>query len=146
VQLSPTGGAVTILVIEDSRFLQMAIDRVLRKAGYQTVVVSDGEQGLRLAREQFPDLILLDIMLPSLPGTGVLHALKQNPQTSKIPVIVLTSLSKQNEGKLKGVGADAFMEKSALDLENDSEGLIQIIEKTLRRTRADAAKSAAPSS
>jgi CheY-like chemotaxis protein len=133
---------MTILVIDDSRFLQMAIDRVLRKAGYRTMVVSDGEQGLRLAREQFPDLILLDIMLPSLPGTSVLHALKHNPRTAKIPVIVLTGLSKLNEEKLKTEGADAYLEKSALDFENNGEVLVRAVEKALRRTEAEAAKAA----
>ena len=134
---------MTILVIDDSRFLQMAIDRVLRKAGFRTVVVSDGEQGLRLAREQSPDLILLDIMLPSLPGTSVLHALKQNPRTARIPVIVLTGLSKLNEDKLKTEGADGYLEKSSLNLEDDPEALLRAIEKSLDRVKKEAAKTAA---
>jgi CheY-like chemotaxis protein len=137
---------MTILVIDDSRFLQMAIDRVLRKAGYRTVVVSDGEQGLRLAREQSPDLILLDIMLPSLPGTSVLHALKNNPRTAKIPVIVLTGLSKLNEEKFKTEGADGYLEKSSLNLEHDPDVLIQAIDEALQRAKNEAAKTAAAGS
>lgn len=132
---------MTILVIEDSRFLQMVIDRVLRKAGYHAVVVSDGQEGLRQAQSQLPDLILLDIMLPQLPGTAVLHALKKDPRTASIPIIILTALSRQNEAKLKEDGIDAFLEKAGLDLEKEPEVLTQLIESTLRRVKTAASAS-----
>ena len=127
---------MTILVIEDSRFLQRVIDRLLRKAGYQAVVVSDGQEGLRQAQEQLPDLVLLDIMLPRLSGTAVLHALKTDPRTAKIPVVVLTALSRQNEAKLKEDGIHAFLEKAGLDLEKEPEVLTRVIESTLKQVKA----------
>jgi len=124
---------MTILVIDDSKFVQTAIVRALREAGYHPIAVSDGEDGLRTAIQKSPDLILLDIMLPSLPGTSVLLSLKHNPVTTKIPVIVLTGLTRLDEARIKSEGAEGFLGKSDLDLKGGCEALLQMIEKTLNR-------------
>ncbi len=108
-----------ILVIEDSRFLRLAIEKVLQKCGHEVTGAADGLTGLRAARNEFPQLILLDMMLPGLDGTAVLKELKKDPSTAAVPVIVLTSLSQQNEEKLTSAGAAAFLEKSALHLDKD---------------------------
>lgn len=110
-----------ILVIEDSRFLRLAIEKVLQKCGHEVTGAADGQAGLRAARIESPQLILLDMMLPSLDGTGVLKELKKDPSTATVPVIVLTSLSQMNEEKLKSAGAAAFIEKSALHLDKDAD-------------------------
>jgi CheY-like chemotaxis protein len=65
-----------ILLVEDSKFLRLATERAMVRAGYDVTSAADGEEGLRLAREKLPDLILLDIMLPKLSGPDVLKALK----------------------------------------------------------------------
>jgi len=106
-----------ILVIEDSRFLRIAIERVLTKAGYSVSSVADGREGVHAAKAGMPDLILLDMMLPGLEGTGVLKQLKKDPATKQIPVVVLTGLTKKNEEKLKDAGAAAYIEKSSLNFE-----------------------------
>jgi CheY-like chemotaxis protein len=112
---------VKILVIEDSRFLRLAIEKVLQKNGHEVTGAADGQAGLSAARFESPQLILLDMMLPALDGTGVLKELRKDPSTATIPVIVLTSLSQQNEEKLKSAGASAFLEKSALHLDKDAD-------------------------
>jgi twitching motility two-component system response regulator PilH len=117
-----------ILVIEDSRFLRLAIEKVLQKCGHEVMSAGDGLTGLRAARAEFPQLILLDMMLPALDGTGVLKELRNDPSTATVPVIVLTSLSQKNEEKLKSAGAAAYLEKSALDLDKDASLLIQAVE------------------
>jgi len=104
----------TILLVEDSRLLRFANEGTLRKAGYRVVSAEDGEEGLRKASLELPDLILLDMMLPKLGGPEVLQALKNDPATSHIPVVVLTGLSQKNEQKLLKAGAVAFLEKAAL--------------------------------
>jgi len=119
---------MTILVIEDSRFLRSTMERILVKAGHTVVAVGDGEEGLRRAQETHPDVILLDMMLPTLEGTGVLRELKQNPLTKPIPVIVLSGLAQKNEKKLKMAGAAAYFEKSKLNVENDGPALVQAVE------------------
>ena len=125
---------MTILVIEDSRFVRIAIERILHEAGYRAIVVADGEAGLHAAMQKSPDLILLDIMLPSLPGTSVLRSLKHNPVTSKIPVIVLTGLTRLDEARLKGEGADGYLAKSELDLDDGGTALLSRIETLVGKT------------
>ena len=125
-----------ILLIEDSHFLRIAIERVLAKAGHSVTGVADGREGLHAARTSPPALILLDMMLPGLDGTGVLKALKQDASTAQIPVIVLTALSQKNEAKLQNAGAAAYIEKSSLDLERNAEALIQSVESVLSRSAA----------
>ena len=120
-----------ILLVEDSRFLRVANERTLLRAGYEVVCASDGEAALLTARERIPNLILLDMMLPKLDGLGVLRALKQDPQTTSIPVIVLTGLGKQNEWKLKKEGAVAFFTKSDSLLADHSDTLLHVVESVL---------------
>ena len=124
---------MTVLVIDDSRFLQIGLARALHGVGYRTIAVSDGETGLRTAIEKSPDLILLDIMLPSLPGTSVLQSLKHNRVTSQIPVIVLTGLVGLDEVRLRNEGADGYLAKSDLDLKGGCKALLRIIETTLTK-------------
>ena len=117
-----------ILVIEDSRMLRLAIERSLSKAGYEVTAVGDGQQGLDLAHSLHPDLILLDMMLPTLEGTGVLRQLRKDARTKLLPVVVLSGLSQKNEAKLKTAGATAYFEKSKLDLDSNSGELVRMVE------------------
>lgn len=118
---------MTILVMEDSRLIRIAIERILSRAGHHVIAVGDGKAGVRQAQEKRPDAILLDMMLPSLDGLGVLRQLKQCPTTKRIPVIVLSGLSQKNEPKLKAAGAAAYFEKSNLTLDGEGKALIQAI-------------------
>ena len=117
-----------ILLVEDSRFLRVASERALVKAGYDVVSAVDGEAALLMARERIPNLILLDMMLPKLDCLGVLRALKHDPQTAGIPVIVLSGLGQLNEAKLKREGAAAYFTKSDSLLANDSDTLLHVVE------------------
>jgi two-component system, cell cycle response regulator DivK len=120
-----------VLLIDDSKFLRRANELSLAKAGHQIVAASDGEEGLRLAREKKPDVIVLDMMLPKLSGADLLHLLKRDPLTAKIPVIVLSSLPQKNELKLMAAGAAAYLEKSNLALQQGSSELSRTISKIL---------------
>ena len=132
----------TILLVEDSRFLRRANERILAKAGYQVTTAADGEEALHLARTMAPDLILLDMLLPKIGGPEVLRALHSDPATASIPIIVLSSLPQSNEQKLKGEGAVAYFEKSRLDLDNDSEALLRIVADALERQCINLRRSA----
>ncbi|MFY9559036.1 MAG: response regulator [Terriglobales bacterium] len=125
---------MTILVIEDSRFMQLAIEKALRDAGHRAIIAPDGEAGLNAAIQQSPDFILLDIMLPSLPGTSVLRSLKLNPVTSTIPVIVLTGLTRVDQARLKDEGADGYLAKSQLDLEGGGGALLRAMQDVVSKT------------
>ena len=120
-----------ILLVEDSKFQRMANERALARAGYAVIHASDGEEGLRAARENIPDLILLDMMLPKLSGLDVLRALKADDLVKHIPIIVLSGLGQGNEAKLVNEGAAAFFAKS---LENNSSVLVQAVDGILKKT------------
>jgi len=122
-----------VLLVEDSKFLRLANQRALMRAGYDVSVAGDGEEALRVANERLPDIILLDMILPRLSGPEVLHALKKNPATKPIPVVVLTRLAQINEQKLIQEGAEAYYEKSTLDLDKNSDRLASTVETVLIR-------------
>jgi DNA-binding response OmpR family regulator len=122
---------MNILLIEDSRFMRRAIEIALVKAGYHVLGASDGEQGLRAARESAPDLILLDMMLPKVTGQDVLASLKRDPATAGIPVVVLTSLSQRNETWVMEAGAITYLEKSDAMLAEGSAMLLRAIERAI---------------
>ena len=131
-----------VLLVEDSKFLRLANERILTKAGYVVTSASDGEEALRFANEKLPDIILLDMILPKMSGPDVLRKLKQSPATATIPVIVISSLSQKNEKKLIDEGAAAYFEKSNLDLENNADWLAAAVENVL--DQADKGKQTAP--
>jgi DNA-binding response OmpR family regulator len=116
-----------ILVIEDSRILQAGIKRALTKAGHEVIIAGDGREGLALASTFHPDLILLDMMLPTMMGTDVLRVLKSQPATKDIAVFVLTGLSQKNAIKVLHAGATKYFEKSDLLLGENFASLVQAI-------------------
>ena len=123
----------TVLLIDDSSFLRKANERSLTRVGYRVITAADGEEGLRLAGEKIPDVIVLDMMLPKLGGPQLLQMLKHDPRTANIPVIVLSALSQKNEQKLVAGGAAAYLEKSALGFEHASNPLSETISRVLNQ-------------
>ena len=103
-----------ILLVEDSKTIRRENEGALQKAGYEVICAEDGETALRMAQEQKPDLILLDLILPKLSGPEVLRRLKAERTTTTIPVVVLSSLSEKNRQKLMEAGAEEYLEKGAL--------------------------------
>jgi CheY-like chemotaxis protein len=132
-----------ILLVEDSKFLRLTVERALARAGYEMSSAADGEEGLRMAREKLPDLILLDMLLPKMSGPDVLLALKRDPSTTAIPVVVITGLSLKNAARLQGDGAVAFLEKSELKLDKGSEKLLAAVQEILRNLPESARSTSA---
>jgi CheY-like chemotaxis protein len=113
-----------ILLVDDSKFLRLATERALARAGYEVYSAMDGESALEVAREKQPDLILLDMLLPKMTGPDVLKALKKDPKTAGIAVVVFTGLSQKNAERLQQDGACAFLEKSALGVDKGCEAFL----------------------
>ena len=103
-----------ILLVEDSKPIRRENEGALQRAGYEVICAEDGETALELARDQHPDLILLDMILPKMTGPEVLRHLKSDPKTTAIPVVVLSSLTEKNRQKLLEAGAEDYLEKGAL--------------------------------
>jgi DNA-binding response OmpR family regulator len=117
-----------ILFVEDEFNLQKSVGEFLKEKGYEVVHALDGEMGLKLANEDKPDLMLLDIILPKMNGFEVLKKLKREEKTKDIPVIVLTNLENpQDIEKSLTLGAKTYLVKSDYELEDISEKIEQTI-------------------
>jgi CheY-like chemotaxis protein len=122
-----------ILLVDDSKFLRLATERALARAGYDVSSATDGEQALEKAKGLRPDLILLDMLLPKLPGPEVLKALKKDPKTADIPVVAFTGLSQKNAPRLQHDGAFAYLEKSELCLDKGCDSLLAAVAKIIQQ-------------
>jgi len=89
--------AKKVLIIEDDKFLRELIVKKLDKEGFQTSGAIDGEEGLKKIKEERPDLVLLDLILPGIDGFEVLSRTKEDPALSSIPVIILSNLGQKEE-------------------------------------------------
>jgi two-component system phosphate regulon response regulator PhoB len=101
-----------LVVIEDEKDLQKVLEFNLRQAGHDVLTALRGREGLQLAREHRPDLVLLDLMLPDLAGTEVCKALKQDPNTRDTAVLMLTAKGEEVD-RIVGfeLGADDYVVK-----------------------------------
>lgn len=120
-----------ILVIEDERDLQTVLDFNLRQAGHEVLSALGGRDGMQLAHERMPSLVLLDLMLPDLSGTEVCKALKRDPRTAGIPILMLTARGEEVD-RVVGfeLGADDYVVKPFSVRE-----LLLRIDAILRRTQ-----------
>jgi len=118
----------TILFVEDESALQKTFGDILKQEGYEMISALDGEIGLRLAKENRPNLILLDLILPKIHGFDVLKKLKEDNETKEIPVIVLTNLEGlEDVEKALELGATTYLVKTQYSLEE----VVQKIKKAL---------------
>lgn len=102
---------ITILVVDDDPDVLFATCRLLSRAGFGVIQAPTGGQGLALARQDLPDLVLLDAVLPDIDGTEVCRSLKKDPETRKIPVILISSLKISSRDQTDGLelGADEYI-------------------------------------
>lgn len=97
----------TILVVEDSATQAEAISVVLEEHGLNVVCAGDGLSGLKVAQAICPDLVVMDVNMPGMDGFQVLQALKNDPATSEIPIVMLTS-SSAPEAAMTGLTSGAI--------------------------------------
>ncbi|RMF67181.1 MAG: response regulator [Calditrichaeota bacterium] len=119
-----------ILIVEDYLNIVQILTMRLQALGYDVICAYDGQEGLKLAREQKPDLIILDILLPKMNGYKVCRLLKFDAKYKNIPIIMLTSReTKRHEQLGMETGADEYVYKS------DQNGrLLKLVQKYLKPT------------
>lgn len=106
-----------VLLAEDDRFLRKAAEAMLKRNGFVVRVAVDGEEALAAARAERPDLVLLDLIMPKIQGFQVLEALKADPATAGVPVIVLSNLGQDADvARAMAGGAAAYFIKSNTSL------------------------------
>jgi signal transduction histidine kinase/DNA-binding NarL/FixJ family response regulator len=138
---SPAGSRIyqdTILVIDDDASVRDLMSRFLSKSGFRVVVASNGEQGLRLAKQEKPLLITLDVVMPEFDGWSVLKKLKSDPALAEIPVIIVTIVD--NEPMGLDLGAASYLVKPV-----DRDRLAVLVEKYRMARSGDVDRHSAPS-
>jgi two-component system alkaline phosphatase synthesis response regulator PhoP len=120
-----------ILIVDDEKDIIKMLEYNLKKEGFRTVSACDGEEALDLVKEEHPDIIILDLMLPGIDGLEVCKILKKELKTSLIPIIMLTAKSQETD-KIVGLelGADDYVTKPFSPRE-----LIARIKAVLRRMK-----------
>jgi len=119
-----------ILIVEDNEKNMKLVRDVLQAKGYTTIEAVTGEEGVRLATERKPDLILMDIQLPGINGIEALRELRANPDTATIPAIAVTaSVMQQDRKHITEAGFDGYLGKP-LNLKEFLEAVRAMLEKT----------------
>jgi len=120
----------TVLVVDDERNILELVRFNLQKEGYHVISAEDGREACRLAREEKPDLIILDVMLPEMDGFEVCQEIQKDNSISEVPIIMLTARSEELD-KILGleIGADDYMTKPFSPRE-----LLARVKARLRRT------------
>ena len=104
--------AKTILYVEDNDLNRKIVRDLLRRTSYRLIEAADGEAGMTVAREQRPDLILMDLQLPKVSGIEATRALRAEPATATTPIIAITSFALSgDEQRAKDAGASAYLAK-----------------------------------
>jgi len=120
----------TVLIVEDNdKNMKLARD-VLQAKGYQTLEAITGEDGVRLAKERKPDLVLMDIQLPGINGIEAFRQIRADASTSRIPVVALTaSVTPTDRSAISAAGFDAFLSKP-INLKEFLDTVKRLVEKT----------------
>ena len=108
-----------ILIVEDDKFLSSLVKSRLEKDGFTVLQVFDGEEAINFLDKDQPDLIVLDMIMPKVPGFEILEKISADPQLSGIPVIVLTNLGQESDVvKAKRLGATEYFVKARVSIDD----------------------------
>ena len=121
-----------VLIIEDDKYLNDLLSKKLQDEGFNLFSATDGEQGLKLAKEETPDVILLDLLLPGMHGFEFLETVKKDPKTKSIPVVIISNLG-QKEDIERGLalGAADYLVKAGVTLD----GIVAMVNKVLTQSK-----------
>jgi DNA-binding response OmpR family regulator len=101
-----------VLIVEDDMTCVYLWQRYMKRSGFRAISTQEGKEALDMARRERPDLVVLDVMLPDIDGWDVLQALKADPSTCDIPVLICSALREEKRGMASG--ADGYLQKPIL--------------------------------
>ena len=127
--MNPSGKTMKVLVVDDEELVRKMVTLWFEREGFSVITADNGTEGLRLAIEEKPDVVLLDIMMPGLHGFEVCKKIREQPQLSKTIIIMTSARSyKPDLDKAKELGADDYVIKPS-----DSGNLLQTVNKHLAK-------------
>ena len=102
----------TVVYVEDNEYNRKIVRQLLGRTSYRLLEALDGESGVAIARQELPQLILMDVQLPKMSGLEATRTLKADPRTRDIPIIVITSFALSGDReKAAAAGADSYLAK-----------------------------------
>lgn len=120
--------AKKILLIEDEKIMINLLEKKLTQEGYEVKVAPNGEEGLEMMKEEKPDVILLDIIMPKMGGFEVMEEMNKYPELKKIPVIIISNSGQPVElDKAKELGAKDWLIKTEFDPQEVVEKVVKQI-------------------
>lgn len=120
-----------IVIAEDDKLLSGSLVSAFTEAGFETHPVYDGEEAIAKIKEVKPDIALLDVMMPKLDGIGVLWELKASPETSSVPVVVLTNMADMDTiSKIMDAGGTDYLLKSDQSIDKIIEKVKQVLSRS----------------
>ena len=112
-------GAKTIMIIEDDKFLSSLMKARLEKDGFTVVQAFDGEEAIEFFKQQVPDLVILDLIMPRITGFEVLQTIAINPQLERVPVVILSNLAQDSDiEKARQLGAKEYFVKVKISIDD----------------------------
>src|SRR5579864_9451837 len=109
----------SIMIIEDDRFLSSLMKARLEKDGFGILQAFDGEEAIRTLKEQAPNLIILDLIMPKVTGFEVLRTISISPQLEKVPVVILSNLAQDSDiEKARQLGAKEYFVKVKVSIDD----------------------------
>ena len=122
----------TVLYVEDNEYNRKIVRHLLSRTGYRLREANDGEAALKMASDERPDLVLMDVQLPKMSGLDATRALRADPATAHIPIIVVTSFALSGDDRrAMAAGATAYLAKPYSPRE-----LLALIQKHLPETKS----------
>ena len=123
------GRPIRIVYVEDEKDIRLPLSQILTMLGYEVMCADNGQQGVEAAESWNPDIILMDLRMPVMDGPTAIRTLRSNPDTSDIPIFVLSAYSDaETRDECKQIGVDRFMSKPI-----DVEKVDAAIKETLKR-------------
>lgn len=120
-----------ILLVEDDRFLRKACEASLRQRGFTVSTANDGAEALAAIRSDPPGLVLLDLLMPKVTGLEVLRAIRADPRTKDLPVLVLSNSSREQDMvEIKRLGVVGYLVKADLSLQELGDLVGKLLEET----------------
>ena len=87
----------TVLIVDDSAMIRHVVSQIVKESGFGVLVAQDGQEGYELAKDQLPDLVIMDVEMPTMDGIQATSLIKTDPKTTHIPVMIFTSLGGEDD-------------------------------------------------
>jgi len=118
-----------IIIVEDDTFIGSLIVQKIKSAGYDVTLVSQGDQAMKVIRQEIPNLVILDLLLQNITGYDILAEMRKDDKLKIIPVIILSNLGSQKDiKKAEDLGMSAFLIKATINVNEITDHIARVLQ------------------